>query len=73
MRDEPASGNAGRFDHVERLLDERGNDLGIAGARVAAGRSGLALGFPRDPMVHVSWWALSAAVLGRWLWRRRRG
>jgi hypothetical protein len=48
---------SGGLDHAERLLDERGREIGPV--RVAAGRSGLALGFPRDPMLHVSWIALA--------------
>jgi hypothetical protein len=47
-----------RLDQAERLLVERGRPIGPV--RVAAGRSGLVLGFPRDPMVHVSWIALTA-------------
>jgi hypothetical protein len=63
-----------RLDDVERLLAARGRDLGFAQARVAVGRSGVALGFPKDPMVHVSWWVLSALVVvtGALLVRRRR-
>jgi hypothetical protein len=51
-----------RPEHVidaERLLDERGRDLGVGRVRVAFGRSGVAIGFPRDPMLHVSWWVLA--------------
>jgi hypothetical protein len=61
-------------DDAERLLAERGRDLGFARARVAVGRSGIALGFPKDPMLHVSWWVLSALglVTGALLVRRRR-
>jgi hypothetical protein len=56
------------------LLAERGHDLGLARIRVAAGRSGVAVGFPEDPMIHVSWWALSALVVlaGTRFLRRRR-
>jgi hypothetical protein len=63
-----------RVDDVERLLDEKGRDLGLVRARVAVGRSGIALGFPKDPMLHVSWWVLSGLVLvtGALLVRRRR-
>jgi hypothetical protein len=51
------------IDRAERMLDE-------PHVRIAFGRSGLAVGFPRDPMVHVSWWVLAPlAVLV--LWRRR--
>jgi hypothetical protein len=63
-------------DHISRaqvLLAERGHDVGIGRARVAAGRSGIAVGYPSDPMIHVSWWALGvvAALTGLWLARRR--
>jgi hypothetical protein len=63
-----------RVDDVERLLDEKGRDVGLAGARVAVGRSGIALGFPKDPMLHISWWVLPGLVLvtGALLVRRRR-
>ena len=61
-----------RLAAAERLLDERGHDLGLAGVRIAAGRSGLAVGFPRDPMVHVSWPALGALALLSVVVLRRR-
>jgi hypothetical protein len=51
-----------RFESVERLLDEQGHDLAAGRVRVAAGRSGVAIGFPQQPMIHVSWWALAAVV-----------
>jgi hypothetical protein len=63
-----------RFEHVDRLLAERGHALGPR-VRVAAGKSGIAVGFPDDPVVHVSWWVLGALALvsaGRALQRRRR-
>jgi hypothetical protein len=62
-----------REDEIERLLADQGHDLGFARARVAFGRSGIAFGFPRDPMVHVSWWALAAlaAIAGLGLAYRR--
>ena len=47
-----------RLEQGERLLSDRGRQLGPV--RVAAGRSGVVLGFPRDPMLHVSWIALAA-------------
>jgi hypothetical protein len=47
-----------RLEHAERLLDERGRRIGPV--RVAAGRSGVAVAFPRDPMLHVSWAAFAA-------------
>jgi hypothetical protein len=58
-----------RTDAVERMLAERGHSFGPV--RVAMGRSGVAVGFPRDPMVHVSWWALAAIVVVTRLLRRR--
>lgn len=59
-----------RFDEIDHLLAERGHDLAFGRIRVAAGRSGVAVGFPQKPMIHVSWWALAglAALLG---FRRR--
>ncbi len=56
------------------MLDEEGHNLGQARVRVAVGRSGIALGFPRDPMLHISWWAFVAlfALVGiRFIFRRR--
>jgi hypothetical protein len=47
-----------RLAQAERLLDDRGRRIGAI--RVAAGRSGVAVAFPRDPMLHVSWVALAA-------------
>jgi hypothetical protein len=49
-----------RIDQAARLLDERGRGLGRV--RVAAGRSGVVVAFPRDPMLHVSWLALAAVT-----------
>jgi hypothetical protein len=46
---------------MERVLEERGRSFGRV--RVAVARSGIAIGFPRDPMLHVSWWALVALVV----------
>jgi hypothetical protein len=60
-----------RLDGIERLLAERGRTVGRV--RVATGRSGVAVGFPRDPMLHVSWAVLAGAGLaGVLLLRRRR-
>ena len=60
------------LEHAEYLLATRGHDVGFGRARVALGRSGMAVGFPTDPMVHVSWWVLGAIVVaGTWLRRRR--
>jgi hypothetical protein len=54
---------------IEGVLDEHGVTFGPV--RVAAARSGLAVGFPRDPMVHISWWVLGAVLLVFWFRRRR--
>jgi MYXO-CTERM domain-containing protein len=54
------------------MLAERGHDLGFGRIRVAAGPSGIAVGFLEDPMLHVSWWALLALALLAGLRRRRR-
>ena len=44
------------LERMERLLDERGVQIGRV--RIAVGRSGIAVGFPREPMLHVAWGAL---------------
>ena len=54
---------APRSPHLEtahRLLADKGHDLGFFRMRVAAGKSGVAVGFPQDPMVHISWSVLVA-------------
>jgi MYXO-CTERM domain-containing protein len=58
-------------DDIELLLAERGHDLAGGRIRVAVGPSGIAVGFPEDPMLHFSWWALLALVLVDGLRRRR--
>jgi hypothetical protein len=58
-------------DDIELLLAERGHDLAGGRIRVAVGLSGIAVGFPEDPMLHFSWWALLALVLVDGLRRRR--
>ena len=58
----PADPESTRIEKVERLLTEHGHELRFAPIRVAAGRSGIAVGFPEDPMFHVSWWVLLALV-----------
>jgi hypothetical protein len=60
------------LEHAAHLLATRGHDLGFGRARVAVGRSGVAVGFPTDPMVHVSWWVVGLIVVAG-AWRRRRG
>jgi hypothetical protein len=54
-----------RFEHIDRLL---------AGSRVAAGRSGIAVGSQDGPALHVSWWALAGIGLVALVWMvsRRR-
>ena len=54
---------------VERLLAEQGHTFGRV--RIAVGRTGVALGFPKDPMLHVSWWVLAAVIVAVRLLRRR--
>jgi hypothetical protein len=66
---ESAAPRPSRADAMEHLLDVRRRSFGPV--RVAFGRSGVAIGFPRDPMVHVSWWALAAIVVVARLLRRR--
>jgi hypothetical protein len=64
-----------RLDAIERMLTESGRDVGSTGARVAAGRSGVALRFPGGQMLHVSWLPLCAialALAATALRRRRR-
>jgi hypothetical protein len=57
------------IESAERFLKERGHTLGSV--RVAVGRSGIALGFPENPMLHVSWWALGALLVVLRVLRRR--
>jgi hypothetical protein len=61
-----------RMSEVEQLLADRGHDLRFSPVRVAAGRSGIAVGFPADPMLHVSWWALLGFALAAHALRRGR-
>jgi hypothetical protein len=56
---EAAGARSRRLDEAERLLAERGRVLGFARARVAVGRSGIVVGFPQDPLIHVSWLVLT--------------
>jgi hypothetical protein len=51
-----------RLDAIEGLLAEKGRDIGVGGARVAVGRSGIAVGLPNDSIIHLSWLALSAVA-----------
>ena len=63
-------GEAPRGESIERLLEEQGHTFGRV--RIAVARSGIAIGFPRDPMLHVSWWAILAVVVVVRLVRRFR-
>jgi hypothetical protein len=63
-------GQAPRGESVARLLEEEGRTFGRM--RIAVARSGIAIGFPRDPMLHVSWWAILAVVVVVRLVRRFR-
>ena len=49
------------IENAERLLAERGHTFGSV--RVAVGRSGIAVGFPEKPLLHISWWALGALMV----------
>ena len=57
------------MENAERLLAERGHTFGSV--RVALGRSGVAIGFPERPMLHVSWWAFGALLVVLRILRRR--
>ena len=57
-------------DNVEQMLADQGHTIGPV--RIAFGKSGIAVGFPRDPMLHLSWWAIAALIVMVRLLRRRR-
>ena len=57
------------MDKVEQMLADQGHTVGPV--RVAVGKSGIAVGFPRDPMLHLSWWAIAAFIVVVRLLRRR--
>jgi hypothetical protein len=61
-----------QIENAQRLLAEKGHDLGVLGMRVAAGRSGVAVGFPQDPLVHVSWIVLGGLAVLALVVRTRR-
>ena len=61
-----------RIDAIEGLLADKGRDIGFGGARVAVGRSGIAVGLPNASIIHVSWLALSAVAIVIVLVRRLR-
>ena len=58
------------MDNVEQMLADQGHTIGPV--RIAFGKSGIAVGFPRDPMLHLSWWAIAALIVMVRLLRRRR-
>jgi len=58
------------MDNVEQMLADQGHTIGLV--RIAFGKSGIAVGFPRDPMLHLSWWAIAALIVMVRLLRRRR-
>jgi hypothetical protein len=58
-----------QFDELEQTLAARGRDIGRM--RVAAARSGIVVGFPTDPLLHVSWWAFAGAGVLAVVLRRR--
>ena len=62
-----------RLDAIERMLTESGRDIGSTGARVVAGRSGVALRFPGGQMLHVSWLVLCVALTVAAIVLRQRG
>jgi hypothetical protein len=72
--DRPAEERPERLDEVERMLAERGHNLGATEIRLATGKSGVAVGLPNNSMMHVSWVVLSALALltGAVFARRRR-
>jgi hypothetical protein len=61
-----------RFDDMERLLDEQSHSFASGRIRIAAGDSGVTIGFPRRPMIHLSWWALAGIVAVLCVRRRHR-
>ena len=61
-----------RFDDIDELLARRGRDVAGGRARVAAGKTGIAIGFPEKPVLHVSWGALAGIAVLRAVRRRRR-
>ena len=64
-----ATASSEHVDNAQRMLDASGVNVGPV--RVAAGRSGVAVGFSQNALIHVSWWALAAALAVFRLLRRR--
>ena len=64
-----ATANSKHLDNAQRMLDASGVNVGPA--RVAVGRTGVALGFSESALIHVSWWAIAAALVVFRLLRRR--
>src|SRR5207247_1247926 len=65
MESERASSAASpHVERAQRMLARGGHDVPfLRPMRLAAGTSGVAVGFPRDPMVHLSWWALAGGAV----------
>jgi hypothetical protein len=59
MESEQQAPRSSQLANADRLLAECGHDFGLFRMRVAAGRSGIVVGFPRDPMLHISWAVLA--------------
>jgi hypothetical protein len=69
---ERAAPRSRQIENAQRLLAERGHDVGVFGMRIAMGRSGIAIGFPQDPMLHFSWLVLAGLGALTILARTRR-
>jgi hypothetical protein len=59
MESKQPAPRSSQLENAERLLAESGHDLGLFRTRVAAGRTGIVVGFPQDPMLHISWAVLA--------------
>lgn len=62
MEPQQSTPRSPQIENAQRLLAERGRDVGVFRMRVAVGPSGIAIGFPQDPLVHVSWGVLVGAA-----------
>lgn len=64
-----ATASSEHADSAQRMLDAKGVSVGPV--RVAVGRTGVALGFSDSALIHVSWWAIAAALVVIRLLHRR--
>jgi hypothetical protein len=64
-----ATANSKHVENAERMLDVSGVNVGPV--RVAVGRTGVALGFSENAVIHLSWLALAAVFVMFRLLRRR--